>query len=474
MATLLTSENTLQQLWKATKQRRSIIYGYSSTAAGTASKEVVIQGNFLGWKLNNGDILAVTFANTNTATSVKFVVKWTDENNTAQSTAPITVKYGDEAIKAATKEFGGTTHVQLYYYDGTSFNWIFRDYGKPEEVQVPDEVVGGYYKKADSKFYKESTYVTLVAPQDDVLYIDLSTKKLYVKDDSGQDLVKQASGNNVVDGYENGGYFYLTRSGSAGNYTYSDQVTLEENTLFVDKATLTVYRATGSNLESLNYFTGVHYNSAEQTIDFYNGAYDSSSPATNRIAQLSAAPFVKDGMVDNVVVSEGNLVITFNTDADKQTISIPITNIFDASNYYTKTEADNKYVAKVSGKGLSTNDYTTAEKNKLSGIASGAQVNVLEGVIGYDGNDLTPDSNKKVTLPNVPADKVSILGTDLDTFLQNMQSGNVTDVTYGKGTDNKVYIKKNGSDSVVTGAAGNLDMANFGVTQAQLTAILNS
>ena len=29
-------------------------------------------------------------------------------------------------------------------------------------------------------------------------------------------------------------------------------------------------------------------------------------------------------------------------------------------------------VDKVEGKGLSTNDYTTAEKNKLSGIASGA------------------------------------------------------------------------------------------------------
>lgn len=33
-------------------------------------------------------------------------------------------------------------------------------------------------------------------------------------------------------------------------------------------------------------------------------------------------------------------------------------------------------VDKTDGKGLSTNDYTTAEKNKLSGIAAGAQVNV--------------------------------------------------------------------------------------------------
>ena len=36
--------------------------------------------------------------------------------------------------------------------------------------------------------------------------------------------------------------------------------------------------------------------------------------------------------------------------------------------------ADNK-VDKVSGKGLSTNDYTTTEKTKLSGIATGAEVN---------------------------------------------------------------------------------------------------
>ena len=39
------------------------------------------------------------------------------------------------------------------------------------------------------------------------------------------------------------------------------------------------------------------------------------------------------------------------------------------------TSLDNK-VNSVSGKGLSTNDYTTEDKNKLTGIASGAEVNV--------------------------------------------------------------------------------------------------
>ncbi len=37
-------------------------------------------------------------------------------------------------------------------------------------------------------------------------------------------------------------------------------------------------------------------------------------------------------------------------------------------------------VDKVEGKDLSTNDYTTEEKNKLAGIAEGAQVNVIEQI----------------------------------------------------------------------------------------------
>ena len=45
-------------------------------------------------------------------------------------------------------------------------------------------------------------------------------------------------------------------------------------------------------------------------------------------------------------------------------------------------------VDKVTGKGLSTNDYTTDEKNKLTGIAAGAQVNVIEAV-KVDGTALT-------------------------------------------------------------------------------------
>ena len=63
----------------------------------------------------------------------------------------------------------------------------------------------------------------------------------------------------------------------------------------------------------------------------------------------------------------------------------------DLSNYYTKQEVDTLLagkVDKVTGKGLSTEDYTTAEQAKLAGIAAGAEVNVQP-----DWEDSTPTSD---------------------------------------------------------------------------------
>jgi len=50
--------------------------------------------------------------------------------------------------------------------------------------------------------------------------------------------------------------------------------------------------------------------------------------------------------------------------------------------YKTKEDTfnENKFVQKVAGKGLSTEDYTTAEQTKLSGVETGAQVNVIESI----------------------------------------------------------------------------------------------
>lgn len=81
-------------------------------------------------------------------------------------------------------------------------------------------------------------------------------------------------------------------------------------------------------------------------------------------------------------------------------------------------------VDKVSGKGLSTNDYTTAEKNKLSGIAEGAQVNVIE-TVKVNGVALTPSSKAvNVSVPTgALASKDEVAKGDLATALKTEIEG---------------------------------------------------
>lgn len=61
-----------------------------------------------------------------------------------------------------------------------------------------------------------------------------------------------------------------------------------------------------------------------------------------------------------------------------------------------------------SGKGLSTNDYSNADKTKLAGIAEGAQVNIIEGIT-VNGTAVSP-TEKVVAL--IIATKTSDLTND--------------------------------------------------------------
>lgn len=75
-----------------------------------------------------------------------------------------------------------------------------------------------------------------------------------------------------------------------------------------------------------------------------------------------------------------------------------------------KALADNKYVAKESGKGLSTNDYTTAEKTKLAGINEGAEANVIENVTVNGQTATITGKTASVTIDTGTIDSISVNG----------------------------------------------------------------
>lgn len=90
-----------------------------------------------------------------------------------------------------------------------------------------------------------------------------------------------------------------------------------------------------------------------------------------------------------------------------------------------KTDIDNK-VTKIEGKGLSTEDYTSAEKDKLSGIEAGAQANTVTGVKG-DVETSYRQGQVNITPANIGAAPVNHAASTL---------------TYGGGTaDNYGHVK---------------------------------
>lgn len=109
------------------------------------------------------------------------------------------------------------------------------------------------------------------------------------------------------------------------------------------------------------------YDDTEKKILFKSGGESGEI-----VGRLDATPFIKDGMIDKVDVVNSDIVITFNTAAGKNDIKIPISKIFDSSQYYTKTEIDNKgYIENIDvekiGEGNAVTDIKidSTDKNKL-------------------------------------------------------------------------------------------------------------
>ena len=83
-----------------------------------------------------------------------------------------------------------------------------------------------------------------------------------------------------------------------------------------------------------------------------------------------------ESLVTNATYDKTNkkIILTLQSGA---TVDVSVADLIDGLIDTTTFNTElNKKVDKIKGKGLSTNDYTTAEKNKLSGIANGAEVNV--------------------------------------------------------------------------------------------------
>lgn len=137
----------------------------------------------------------------------------------------------------------------------------------------------------------------------------------------------------------------------------------------------------------------------------------------------------------------------------------------------------NNKVDKEDGKQLSSNDYTTTEKNKLAGISSGAQANVIE-TVQLNGNSITP-TDKTVNV-QVSKSTVGLNNVTNDAQVKRSEMGHangvatldsagkvpaaqlpsyVDDVIEGYYSGGKFYTSKDSSENysgVITGETGKI------------------
>lgn len=171
----------------------------------------------------------------------------------------------------------------------------------------------------------------MVQGTNNVLYPDNATLTypynsiIVITDESNIATFRSASNNDVL------------FSGLIGKIEIGGEIVTKEN--INTKFDAIANKESGGGGDVTGLFADASYDSQTKRINFYdNGG--------NIVSYIDATGFIKDGMVSNVAISEGNLVITFNTDAGKEPISIALTDIFNPANYYNKTEVDGKLALK--------------------------------------------------------------------------------------------------------------------------------
>ena len=135
------------------------------------------------------------------------------------------------------------------------------------------------------------------------------------------------------------------------------------------------------------FFGAVNYDSTTQRINFYN-----ETTGGTVLAYIDASDFVKDGFLESVTIENKTisgesvpcLVFIWNTAAGIQETDIPLTGIFDPSNYYTKDEIDAAL-----GNKVDTTAMTQAITEATSGKAEANDVQSLSGTVTAHTADTT-------------------------------------------------------------------------------------
>ena len=213
---------------------------------------------------------------------------------------------------------------------------------------------------------------------------------------------------------------------------------------------------------------GINPDAEPNVIDTVKVNGESLTPDGNKAVDVTVVTGSANGTVkvngsDVAVKGLGSAAFTNSTAYDAAGSAADVQRNVDALSVVVSGKVD-----KVQGKGLSTNDYTDAEKTKLAGIQAGAQVNTVTSVAGKTGAVTLQKGD--VGLGNV--DNTSDLNKPVSTATQTALNGKVDKVA-GKGLSTNDYTTEEKNKLAgISANAKNVSVAQVvteGTTLANIT-----
>ena len=197
--------------------------------------------------------------------------------------------------------------------------------------------------------------------------------------------------------------------------------------------------------------------------------FDSTRKAIVLTGATAAEDVIYSGCITNAVVNGEKLILT-KTDGNNIEVNFEVFATDAALSTGLSTKVD-----KVEGKGLSTNDFTTAEKNKLAGIAAGANAyslpiasaTVLGGI--KVGNNLTISNGVLSGTPDSHyANTFTIKGAGTAAATFNQSSDATLNIAAGTG----ISVSATSGTITIANTVANTHLKNFLDIQAAGTSVV--
>lgn len=485
--------------WKA-------FYGTCSTAAATAEKAITVSSD-QNFSLKAGAVIGVKFTVSNKASNVKLNVNGTGAKSIWYNTAVYT--------GASTDVCGYANRVYYYLYDGTYWCWV--GFGiQPNSNTVPTAycyaAAGTAEKAASCTNYvpTANTYIPVLFTNANsvsgaiTLNInDKGAKPIYINGlPSSTDNHTLPAGSYIA--YYNGSNYYFRTD---GELPWQYHVSLTSDVVIPKDANLnsTTYLRTGSYANPISVNTASIQNKpADCTEAFMLNVY--SPLSGKRTAEVTSGNWIYRLQEITLYTGKKKWARLCSTNGEGEwgfaawTLLYPITNATTVNNHtvnsdvpanavftdttYTAASAtpkmdgtgavgtsakyaredhvhpsDTTKVDKVTGKGLSTNDFTDALETKLNGIAAGAEANVQSD---WSVTDTSSDAfiKNKPTIPTKTGDLTN-------------NSNFVSDASYVHSDNNFTTTEKNKLAGIATGAEVNVQ-SDWNVTDTSSDAYIKN